>query len=97
MLDALADVDRRKLLVTLLDHNREDDSQTIPADSDSEAVAIEQLVWMEYAHLRNLEEYGFVKRDRQNNEVVKGPNFDEIRPLLELLADHGGDLPDDWL
>jgi hypothetical protein len=26
-----------------------------------------------------------------------GPNFEEIRPLLELLAVHDDELPGDWL
>jgi len=35
--------------------------------------------------------------DRRNHEVVKGPNFEAIRPLLELLDDHQDELPEDWL
>jgi len=29
--------------------------------------------------------------------VIKGPNFDEIKPLLELLENHEDELPTDWL
>lgn len=47
--------------------------------------------------LPNLEEYGFIECNQDANEVVKGPMFDEIRPLLELLKDHEDELPEDWM
>lgn len=81
MLDALGDVQRRILLVGLLKHNPQDDSPTIIADHERE----------------RLEEYGFIEWDKENSEVSKGPAFDEIRPLLELLDNHEDELPTDWI
>lgn len=97
MLDALANAQRRNLLVALLEHNPQDDSPVVLAEDESEADAVERLVQMNHVHLPRLEEYGFIEWDQRNNEVVKGPNFEDIRPLLELLATHGEDLPDGWL
>lgn len=96
-LDALADPQRRRLLVALLDHNPQDDSPVVIADTDAEADAVERLVKMNHVHLPKLEEYGFIEWDRDTHEVIKGPQFDEIRPLLELLADHDDELPPGWL
>jgi predicted transcriptional regulator len=97
MVDALADVQRRKLLVALLEHNPQDDAPVVIADSDSEADAVERLVTMQHVHLPKLADYGFIEWNEETHEVTKGPKFDEIRPLLELLDDHEDELPADWL
>lgn len=97
MVDALADVQRRTLLVALLDHNPQDDSPVVVTSSDSEAAALDRLISMQHVHLPKLAGMGFIVWDRPENEVRKGPNFDDIRPLLELLDAHADELPDDWL
>jgi len=38
-----------------------------------------------------LDDYGFVTWDEETNEVSKGPRFEDIRPLLELVDDQAGD------
>jgi hypothetical protein len=96
-LDALADVQRRNLLLSLLDHNPQDDTPVVVGASESDVEALESLTTMRHVHLPKLVEYGFVKWDEEHNEVSKGPAFDEIRPLLELLDDHADELPDGWL
>src|SRR6056297_906486 len=88
MLDALADVQRRNLLVALLEHNPQDDAPVVIADSESESDAVERLVIMQHVHLPKLADYGFIEWNEETHEVMKGQNFDEIRPLLELLDDH---------
>ncbi len=94
MLDALADVRRRTLLVDLSEHN----PQTVtPAVGDTEDAAFDRFVAMRHIHLPKLEDYGFIEWDRENGEVIKGPAFDEIRPLLELLDTHRNELPADYL
>lgn len=97
MVDALADVQRRKLLVALLEHNPQNDSPVVIADSESEADALGRLITMNHVHLPKLTEYDFIEWDRETHEVAKGVNFDEIRPLLELLDDHEDEMPEDWL
>lgn len=96
-LDALGHVQRRKLLVALMDHNPQDDSPVVITDSDSDEKAMRRLIRMKHSHLPKLEEYGFIEWDQESHEVIKGENFDEIRPLLELLDQHGDELPADWL
>jgi len=97
MVSALADVQRRKLLVALLEHNPQDDTPVVVADSESDADAVERLVTMQHVHLPKLVDYGFIEWNEETHEVTKGPKFDEIRPLLELLDDHEDELPADWL
>jgi len=97
MVDALAAVQRRKLLVALLDHNPQDDTPVVIADSERDADAVERLVTMQHLHLPKLADYEFIEWNKDTHEVTKGPKFDEIRPLLELLATHEDELPADWL
>jgi hypothetical protein len=97
MLDALSDIQRRALLVALLEHNPQNDSPIVIADDEDDKAAVKELITMDHVHLPKLAEYGFIEWDKENNEVKKGPAFDEIRPLLELLDTHNDELPDDWI
>lgn len=97
MVDALADIQRRKLLTALLEHNPQDDTPVVIADSDGESDAVERLIEMQHVHLPKLVDYGFIEWNKETHEVIKGPKFDKIRPLLELLDDHQEELPADWL
>jgi hypothetical protein len=47
--------------------------------------------------LSTLEEHGFVTWDRDENIVKKGPRFDALTPLSDLMNDQSGELPDDYL
>lgn len=96
--DVLANKYRRRLLFVLLEHNPQDDDPQIPADitiAGEDLAAIE--VAMIHSHLPKLEDHGFIGWDRDTNTVRKGPCFEEIRPLLELMRDHADELPDEWL
>lgn len=95
--DALSDVQRRKLLVSLLAHNPQDDSPVAVADAEQDETMLESIVRMEHVHLPKLEESGYIEWDRESHEVMKGPDFDEIRPLLELLDAHADELPEGYL
>jgi DNA-binding transcriptional ArsR family regulator len=100
ILALFADRDRRRLLLYLVDGNPED-LDDIPEhirvadhiDKEERRTLLERL---ETEHLPLLEENGIVEWDRERNVIVRGERFDEIRPLLGLIADHGDELPDDW-
>ena len=96
MVEALANVQRRKLLVALMDHNPQNDTPVVIAD-EKDAETMDRLVSMRHVHLPKLAEAGFIEWDEASHEVAKGEKFDEIRPLLELLDDHSDELPEDWL
>jgi len=96
--EALANVYRRRLLVSLLEHNPQRDNVAVPEDVHKGEKALEVLqIEFHHSHLPRLEEAGFIGWNRDTHEVVKGPRFDEIRPLLELMQNHADELPDDWL
>ncbi|WP_204959904.1 DUF7344 domain-containing protein [Salinigranum salinum] len=101
VLALFAHPDRRRLLVYLVDGNPEkfDD---IPEhirvaehiDDDERRTLLEML---ETEHLPLLEENGVIDWDREQDVIVRGEQFDEIRPILRLISDHEDELPDDWL
>lgn len=55
-----------------------------------------ELLRLHHVHVPKLVEYGFVEWDEDNHDVIKGPRFDDIRPLLELLDDRRDELPGEW-
>ena len=99
LLDILANKYRRRVLVSLLDHNpQDDDDPQMPADVKLADEDLETLrIHMTHTHLPKLEDAGFIEWDRDTNEVRRGPRFDEIRPLLELMENHADELPGGWL
>ncbi|WP_436908992.1 DUF7344 domain-containing protein [Halosimplex marinum] len=94
---ALANIHRRRLLVALFEDNSQRDGICVPEDVHEGRTALAALQLEFYhTHLPKLEEAGFIDWNQDTHEVVEGPRFDEIRPLLELLGDHADELPDNW-
>jgi hypothetical protein len=82
-LSVLSNVHRRHTLLALLEENPEDD-RTI-ASGGSDPGEGQQTIAMEHVHLPQLEDHGYINRNREENSVTKGAQFDEIKPLLAIL------------
>jgi hypothetical protein len=82
--------------VGLLHQNHQDDT---PFDVDPEPVdeELEILLDFRHYHLPQLEKKGFIEYDRDQHTIAKGPQFEEIEPLITLIDVHADELPDDWL
>ena len=91
--DALADSRRRRLLFGLLEENPQTDSP-IDLDTPPDPIVTDEAARIEHrhVHLPKLDDYGFVEWTPSLNCVETGPRFEEIRPILESLADHHGQL-----
>lgn len=97
VLRALADVQRRRLLVALLEDHPQEDSIRVTEDSRLAEQERQRLqMEMFHTHLPKLEDRGFIRWDREEHQVEKGPTFSEIRPLLELLHNNREKLPEGW-
>jgi len=95
-LDALRHVDRRRLLLALL--NTEEAALPIELDQlEYETAESNVLVSFHHNHLPKLEGQGFVDANPDHHSVTRGPRFEEIKPLLELLDTHRDRLPPDWV
>ncbi len=98
LFEALSDPYRRQLLVALLDHNPQDDSDRDPLDVVSDDIEPEVLeTALFHKHLPKLEKMGYINWDQDSNEISKGPDWAEIEPLLTLMHDHQDELPEEWL
>jgi len=95
-LDALGHVDRRRLLLALL--NAEETALPIELDRfEFETAGSNVPLSFHHNHLPKLEDLGFVDANPGQHCVTTGPRFEEIRPLLELLDTHRDRLPPDWV
>lgn len=85
---ALANRDRRELLVTLSECNT-----LVPIDSSDEDASTQDIE-MYHVHLPKLEAAGLIEWNRETNEVRKGARFDEVRPLIDQMSDHAEESSD---
>jgi len=85
--DALANEHRRTLLVALLDENPQRGTVSPSVENDVGELKTKSRVetMLYHTHLPKLEEYGFIRWNRDTQDISKGPQFENIRPLLECL------------
>ncbi len=57
----------------------------------------QELIATSHTHLPKLEDFGFVTWDRDAHVVHAGPEFDDVRAVVELLTANADELPDGWL
>ena len=97
LLDALANIHRRRLIVSLLEQDSLSVDRFVSQEVERGDRDREQLFSAVYhTHLPKLAEAEFIDWDRDTGDVTRGPNFTEIRPLVECLTDHADDLPGEW-
>lgn len=96
LLKALADSYRRELLLALLEHNPQDDDEPDPLDIHGSDTIDEAQFDIFMYHLPMLEQLGIIDWERESDEIVKGPDWDEFAPLLELIDKHKDELPAGW-
>ncbi len=85
---ALARAARRRCLVALLDA---DERPVDPAWCQSSTG--DPVIALYHVHLPKLADAGFIEWDTERDVVRPGPDYDQIRPVLELLRRNEGDLP----
>jgi len=97
MFEALANAQRRQLLVALLDQDPQQEGLRLPEDIHEGEKALDVLqTELHHLHLPQLEEAGFIEWERDSHKATKGPRFDEIQPLLRFIQDRADELPRSW-
>lgn len=95
MLAAIRHVERRQLLLALLEEDPYVD-QSLDVSQLRPGIDEERLkLRMYHTHLPILERMGVVEPDGAAFHVRRGANFDDIVPLLRLLDAHRHELPPD--
>ena len=98
LLTSLSDPIRRSVLLTLAEDNPRDRDELTSPDFDAEDEDVELFeAEVTYDHLPHLDRAGIIEWDRDSDTITRGPNFAEVRPLIELIHEHRDELPDDWL
>lgn len=91
-LEILADSHRRQILFGLRTGGPDDGLAEIPTDGGSTLVTdTRQQIDLHHNHLPKLANAELIRWDRTANEITPGPRFEEIEPLLDLLADYSDD------
>lgn len=89
-LDAVKDDTRRRLLCSL-----EGVSPTQQASAvETTAFATDQQLLLRHVHLPKLQQAGYVDWDPETGHVRRGPQFEDIQPLLRLLMDYEASNPE---
>ncbi|SDJ52929.1 hypothetical protein SAMN04515672_0881 [Natronorubrum texcoconense] len=86
--DALADEKRRRLLFALVEKNSQTEvpiTEGFPIDTSS--------IEYQHCHLPKLDDYGFIEWTPSTNCVERGPQFEDIRPILLFLSEDCNELP----
>lgn len=97
MLGALSNPYRRRILVTVADHDPRGEYEFVPADFATANDDLDDLRTILYhAHLPKLAENGYIVLDPDTGTLRRGPNFGEIAPLLDLMAEREDELPAEW-
>jgi len=96
-LDALSHPYRRRILTRLHDQNPRKEAEFSADELADDADDIDRLVLeIHHRHLPKLAEAGFIDWDREADVLTRGPRFDEIAPLIELMINHRDELPAGW-
>lgn len=86
LFQALSDERRRQVLFALLDHDGRG-AVSVPDGGSTGGEPGSRRVEMHHVHLPKLVDMGLVEWDRDASRVGTGPNFEDVRPVLESLRD----------
>ena len=93
-LEAMGRLERRRLLLRLAGTPPDDSPRIDFSGLKRDADDLDPLVTMRHLHLPILEDRGFIRWDREDHWITKGPRFDELEPLLELFREIEHEHPD---
>ena len=97
LLDALSHPYRRRILDLLFNQNPRDEAEFSANELADDADEFDRLVLeIHHRHLPKLAEADFIDWDREADVITRGPRFEEIAPLIELMVNHRDELPAGW-
>ncbi|WP_340100320.1 DUF7344 domain-containing protein [Salinibaculum salinum] len=98
MFDALSHPYRQRILIFVSEHNPQDEDESSVANLEREDDEIELTqVELYHVHLPKLADAGYIEWDADTHTIRRGPTFDEIAPLLRLMAELTDELHEGWL
>ena len=94
--DVLAAQQRRAILLELLAGNPASDHVETANSGVLVNEVSDERASLYHNHLPKLEREGFIRWDRDEHVIEKGPRFGDIEPVLELLDEHAEEISGDW-
>jgi len=91
VLDVLSHRYRRAVLL-LLTHDAVTTVEDVRRQGDEEIGEIELI----HTHLPKLETEGYIEWNQETGEIFKGPCFDTVKPLLDVMERNAEDLLQHW-
>ncbi len=85
-LSVLSNSHRRRLLRTLIDDSAPNTPTVSPNAVETDGGDREYAIVLHHVHLPQLEDHGIITWNQATGEVTKGPQFDEIEPLLAAVT-----------
>lgn len=100
MFDALCHPYRRRILHAISDRDPQADAEFTPDSFGPDDADLAERKRMRtelyHSHLPRLDKVGYIEWDPERERVRRGPNFEDIAPLVRLLVEHEDEFPDDW-
>lgn len=97
MFDVLGHACRRWLLTQLSDVGARDGVESLSEEQILDNDVLEPFIEEMFdTHLPMLTKAKFIVWDENDRVIERGPRFDEIVPLIELIIEHEDELPDEW-
>ena len=92
---ALGHRQRRLILLGLLERSSIEVDRLLPTGDDGDADRERLAVEFHHSHLPKLDERGYVEWDG-GERVYRGPKFEKVADVIELLDEHRNRLPGEW-
>jgi hypothetical protein len=92
----LSDHFRRRVLLLLSDHGPARTEFHLDDVAGEDGMRPPVRTRLYHVHLPKLGDAGYVEWDRESGSVRRGPNFDEVEPLVDLLHRNREHLPGQW-
>jgi predicted transcriptional regulator len=92
LFDAVANRHRRRLLTALLETGSLRIDEVTASVDDLETVRLR----MSHVHLPKLADIGLIEWTHGMDEIERGPQFEQVRWLLQSLRSQANELPHGW-
>lgn len=92
-LSALSHACRRRLLFELYEEVEPGETVPISAIHAAPFWTERRRILLYHVHLPKLAEHGYITWNRAEETIRRGPRWDEIEPLLDLVHSHLSELP----
>jgi len=87
---------RRQIVTAFADADSGPEAEIDIAEFVDDEKRDASLASLYHVHLPSLDDANVIEWDRATGTVRRGPRYDEIEPVVELLIEHRDVLPGDW-